>query len=146
MSDNNLLPRLLADIEFPRSILKKIHNGKSPYEIASKYSHENINYAVNKLVEQKLVDHLSFIPIGAKQVRPGVYFLTNKGIRWLRTYDRWERYKYRLSKWQILWGIILGIFINIISGFVWPHIFELLSYGATLFGSAMEILSPVSTP
>ena len=112
MSDNNLQPGLLLDVEILRPLLKQIHRGKPPHEIKAEVPKKDIDDTIKTLVEAKLVDHLGFVAAATDQVRPGTYFLTDKGLRWLRTYDPRERLKHALSKWQLLWGIILGVFIN----------------------------------
>ena len=122
MSDQNLQPGLLLDVEILRPLLKQIHSGKSPHEIKSRVAKKDIDDTVKTLVEKQLVDHLGFVAAAANQQRPGVYFLTDKGLRWLRTYDIWERFKHGLSKWQIVWGILLGLFINMISNLIWPYL------------------------
>ncbi|KZK80457.1 hypothetical protein PsAD13_04519 [Pseudovibrio sp. Ad13] len=119
MSEHHSRPHALEDIDFIRPILKQIKSGCEPHEIKSTIEGQDVSSTTEKLVELGLVDHLTFVAINQKQFRSGSYFLTDKGLRWLRTYDRWERFKYGISKWQLFWGIIFGIFINTVSSFIW---------------------------
>ena len=128
MSDNKLQPGVLLDVEILRPLLKQIHRGKAPHEIKGEIARKNIDDIIKTLVEDKLVDHLGFVAAAADQVQPGTYFLTDKGLRWLRTYDPWERFKHGLTKWQLLWGIILGVFINMISNLIWPYLSCFISW------------------
>ncbi|WP_037036429.1 hypothetical protein [Pseudovibrio sp. JE062] len=127
MSTDSSLPRGTLAIELIRTVLKQIKNGKEPHEIETSDSNQNASPVVKSLIDLGLVDHLSIVAALQSEARSGTYFLTDKGLKWLRTYDRWERFKHEVSKWQILWGIILGISINMISNLIWPYILSFLS-------------------
>ena len=134
MSENKSQPRLITDKDLVRPILKQIKNGKDPHKTRAAFADQDVARTIETLVEFGLVDHLSLVSIRSKPARPGSHFLTDKGIRWLRTYDRWERFKYAMSRWQLLGGILIGLLINFISGFVSPYLWDLMS-------SAMALLS-----
>ncbi|KZK89528.1 hypothetical protein PsAD5_04812 [Pseudovibrio sp. Ad5] len=119
MSENSSRPHALLDINFVRPILKQIKEGRDPHEIRATMEGQDVVSIVEKLVEFGLVDHLSLVAASVNQARSGNYFLTDKGLRWLRTYDRWERFKYGILKWQLFWGVIFGVSINIVSSFIW---------------------------
>lgn len=124
MPEDNVLPRAITDINYIRPVLKQIKRGKDPGKISAKYPSQDVEDTVNRLVAFGLVDHVALVAILQDQAQSGNYFLTDKGTRWLQTYDRWERFKRGLSKWQLLWGIILAISINILTSAIWPHIEE----------------------
>ncbi len=119
MSDNNSRPHFLEDINFVRPILKQIKGGCDPHEIKVSMEGQDVASTVEKLVDFGLVDHLTLVAGLQKQAWSGSYFLTDKGFRWLRTYDKWERIKYGVSKWQLFWGVIFGISINTVSSLIW---------------------------
>ncbi|WP_299085802.1 hypothetical protein [uncultured Ruegeria sp.] len=125
--DNSLQPRLLVDVEVIRPVLKRIRAGKPQKELSTDVTTQDAGSTLDVLVDAGLVDHLSFVAVAANQARPGAYFLTDKGLRWLRTYDWWERAKYRMSKWQLVGGIVLGVFINMISSAMWPYVSQLIN-------------------
>jgi len=125
------LPRISPNIEPGRIVLKSIRKGIMPGIIKVKYPDFDVDHIYKSLHAFGLIEHLEIVsntPEGGN-----VFFLTEKGLRWLRTYDWWERSKYWLSKWQLIWGIILGVWINMLSNVVWPH-----------FESGIEAMSPAS--
>ncbi|QUS54898.1 hypothetical protein [Pseudovibrio brasiliensis] len=123
MSENNVLPRSIADINFIRPILKQIKNGSDPHEIKAVREGQDVISIVEKLIEFGLVDHLALVAALQTQSGSGDYFLTDKGLRWLQTYDKWERFKHWVSKWQLFWGVVFGISINTVSSFIWQAVF-----------------------
>ncbi|SFK01192.1 hypothetical protein SAMN04488518_101753 [Pseudovibrio ascidiaceicola] len=127
MSTSSSLPRGTLVIELIRSVLKQVKNGKEPHEIKTSYPNQDLALVVKSLVELGLVDHLSIVAALQSEAKSGTYFLTDKGLRWLRTYDRWEHFKHVVSKWQVLWGVILGVSINMVSNLIWPYILSFLS-------------------
>jgi len=122
MSEDNSLPRATVEIEFIRPVLKQIKSGRDPHEIETALSNQDINITVKKLKEFGLIDHVSVVAALQKQARAGNYYLTEKGVRWLRTYDSWERFKHGVSKFQFVWGVILGVSINMLSNLIWSFV------------------------
>ena len=119
-TDKNF-PRLVPDADFPRSILKQIHRGRSPSSIKLKGEPIDHQKVISTLIDLGLVDHLELAAID--KPRSGFYFLTDKGVRWLRTHDRWEYIKHELSQWQRLEGIIIGVAIGLFVNYITSQFF-----------------------
>ncbi|KZK80048.1 hypothetical protein PsAD46_04037 [Pseudovibrio sp. Ad46] len=119
MEDNeNSLPRLVHNVDPARVILKSIRDGVMPAAVKAKHPDIDVDHIYKSLQARGLIDHIEIILNSPG--KGSEYYLTDKGQRWLQTYDYWERVKFKLSKWQLLGGIIFGISINFVSNLIWP--------------------------
>ena len=101
-------------------ILRAINAGKEPHGIKLK-GFPDMRRTVGKLVDLGLVDTLGVVPILKADHRPGTYFLTEKGLRWLRTHGRRERWLFALSRWQYLGGLLVGLVMGWIGSLTYPY-------------------------
>ncbi|KZK76643.1 hypothetical protein PsW64_04802 [Pseudovibrio sp. W64] len=119
-TNNNTLPILTTNADFILTFLRAVNRGTKQSKIKEKNPDIDVDHVYKTLTELGLIEHIAIASIRGS--KGSVYFLTDKGQKWLHTYGYWEHWRYKLSKWQVLGGVILAITVNFITNWIWPFI------------------------